>query len=223
MKRLPILFFAALCAVACEKPGAQNPTGQPYVIKGSGITAPVPGAAVRGTVEGYGTVAETKLTDGSFELTLPATLPEKALSSVATDDRTKGATASDPEARLAFLCLEFAGSLVAISLDDSHQADGNVTFGSRKALFIYADRPVTLTGESKWEQVAKSPLSEGEARHQIRYTDTWEDVSLNAGWNRVCAENSVVLGAEFYEVKNTISHKNLDDCQWNVVAPVPQE
>jgi hypothetical protein len=211
--------------VSCEKTDAGKPTVD-YVIKASGIAVPANVKAVRGSVEGYGTVAEAPVGNGGFELALPATLPDKALSSVAENNRTKGVTASDPEARLAFLSLEFDGSFVSISLDDSHQKNG-VAFGSRKALFIYADRPVTLSGESVREQVAKSPLpgesdeSDEHAEHRVRYTDKWVEITLAAGWNRVCEENSVVLGAELYEVNNTISHKNLDDCKWNLLNPTP--
>jgi hypothetical protein len=238
MKRFPILIFAALCAVACVKPGAQKPTGEPYVIRVSGITAPAAAKNVKASVEGYGTVAEAPVRDGGFELALPTTLPEKALFTVAEDERTKGATASDGQARLAFLTLELEGSVASISLDDSHLAQGALAITSRKALFIYADRPVTLTGESRWEQVAKSPLpddddqsgeggeggqtDEGEdhPEHRVEYTNSWVEITLAAGWNRVCSEGSVVLGADRYRITNTISHKPLDDCRWNVVNTV---
>jgi hypothetical protein len=239
MKRLPILFFAALCAVACEEPGAQKPTGKPYVIKGEGIAAiPAGSKTLRAAVEGYGTVAETTVENGGFELSLPATLPDEALSSVATDPRTKGVTVSDAAARFAFLNLEFDGSFVSISLDNSHlsvgetandddEGDGDevvpVAFTSRKALFIYADRPVTLSGEARWEQVAggKLPIGGDEAAHSVQHTTTWVEITLAEGWNRVCSEESVVLGSERYEVKSIVSHKNLDDCRWNLLTPAP--
>jgi hypothetical protein len=224
--------------VSCEKTDAGKPTVD-YTINGKGIKAIPSGVkSVRASVEGYGTVAEAPVENGGFELALPATLPDKALSSVADSPCTKGVTASDHEARLAFLSLEFDGSFVSISFDNSHlnvdddneDDDSNegddvkpVTFSSRKALFVYADRPVTLSGEARWEQVAKTPLPIGnvEAQHLVKHTTTWVEVTLAAGWNRVCAEEGVTLGSDLYELKNVISHKNLDDCRWNVLAPTP--
>jgi hypothetical protein len=220
MKRLSILIFAALCAVACEKSDSQKPS-RPYVIKASGITLPatvVKKVEVEASVSGYGTVAQAVIEDGGFELTLPATLPEQALFTVATDEQNKGATASDPQARLAFLTLDVVGD-GRIAFDNSHldESEGSVLIGSRQALFVYSDRPVTLTGESKWEGVAKIQLPGGmESVIQLDYTRTWADVSLEAGWNCVCFEANATLEAERALIDETISHKPLDDCRWSI-------
>ncbi len=211
MKRIiPVLLFAALTAASCEQKGGN----EEYVIKGSGIDAGESITTIMATVMDD-VIAQAPIANGGFELTLPATLPENALFALATDERTSGASASNPLARLAFMNLELNMQVAMISFDDSHLNDG--LSRSKQALFIYADRPVTLSGESTWTStqqigVAFSP-------EQVEYTNIFDDLVLKAGWNRVCFQ-SYIESSYPWKVRNTFSNNSLNDCKWNLFFPI---
>ena len=211
MKRIILsLLFVALIAASCE----QNRGNEEFVIKGSGIGAGESITTIMATVMGD-VIAQAPFADGGFELTLPVTLPENALFALATDERTSGASASNPLARLAFLNLELDRQGSTISFDDSHLHDG--LSRHKQALFIYATHPVKLSGESTWTEtrqigVAFSPW-------QVEYTNVFDDLVLKAGWNRVCFE-SYIESSDPWKVRNTFSNNSLNDCKWNVFIMV---
>jgi hypothetical protein len=211
-KLIPIFLFAALLAVSCDK--ADN-TPQEYTIKIDGVE--VPANAVVAAHAGNYTVVESPVMNGGFELILPSTLPESSLFPVSEADVTKGAVASDSAAKLAFLNLEITPT-GWIDFDDSHLHENiGVT---KQAVFIYADRPVKLSGVAAWTSLEVIGVYPTAAPEEVEYTAVYHDLSLNAGWNRVCGA-SQIISTEPLKVQNTFSNKSLDDCKWNIYVFAP--
>ena len=207
MKRIiPVLLFAALIAASCE----QNGRNEEFVIKGSDIDAGESITTIMATVMDD-VIAQAPFADGGFELTLPATLPENALFALATDERTSGASASNPSTQLAFLNLELDRQGSTISFDDSHLNNG--LSRSKQAIFIYADRPVTLSGESTWTSTQQ--IGAAFSPEQVEHTNIFDDIVLKKGWNRVCLSLRIE-SSEPWEIHTTFSHKSMSDCNWNV-------
>ncbi len=211
MKRTILgLLFTVLIAASCERNGGN----EEYVIEGTGIEAPNSMSTIKATIANHGTVAESPFVNGGFELTLPASLPESALFQVSTKETTKGASASDPAARLAFLNFEVDLQTASISFDDSHLHDG-LSGGTKQAAYIYADRPVKLSGESETIETFQPRPSVVPATQNVEHTFVYSDLTLKAGWNMIC-EEMYIESSEPLVLRTTFSHKSLSDCRWNI-------
>ena len=153
-------------------------------------------------------IAEASFENGGFELRLPSVLSADLLTPVA-DEKIQGVMISTPSANWGFLnfALRWIGRNIhyRISFNDSHlQTDGIAT---KSAVYIYADRPVKLSGVATWTE--NSALL-----GMFTISVTYSNLALTAGWNKVCLEQSIDLDSKM--LQSIYSNKNMSDCKWNL-------
>jgi len=161
-------------------------------------------------------IAEAPFENGGFELRIPHKLSVGLLVPV-TNKTTQGVSISATSASWAFLdfVVEFKNMFrTTLSLDDSHlQNDGIVT---KKVVYVYTDRPVTLSGMATWTE---ENVQFGMSFYEVEYNNTYSNLALVSGWNKVCLETSVDLSDEPLKLYHTYSTKDMSDCKWNMFVP----
>lgn len=240
----PFLAIAALAAVSCEKAEGGN---KEFIIKGNielpenetwkivAYAHPYTGRKPFLSLQEK-SVIETPVDNGYFELTLPATLKKSELYPIG--EVLPNHMTSNPKAGLAYLLgfniliLHEANGTYAsirdydrISFDDSHLNDQ--LYPSKEAVFIYADRPVKISGEDVWLETFDSemelPTYGGMIIHyppDIEHTTTY-NLDLKHGWNVVCLESDYDSSSDPHKSHSAYSMKSLDGCKWNLSAGYP--
>jgi|GEM_PF-6388041 len=235
-KFISFLALAALLVASCDKNDEGN--NNVYIVKGDNIEksenvtrimAVIAGSPVEwgkaeqsttlpGRVQS-GIIVETPFINGSFELHLPAKLPSGMLVSVA-DEKKQDVSISNPSAKWTFIDfvveIPNVNYFSKLSFDNSHlQSDEIVT---KSVKYVYVDRSVTLSGVATWtDYLQLLPLS----THKIEVRDTYNNLVLKAGWNKICQEGDIDLSGEVGKLHNEFSMKDINDCKWNL-GFVPQ-
>jgi len=221
-KMISFLTLAVLLMQACNK--NSNDEVAEYIIEANNIEGAenLISIIARTVMENrIGTIIAVAFFENSgFTLRLPSILPDKLLVPAA-DKTTQGVFISDPLANWAFL--NFSINTVdnsnlpfySILHDDSHiQSDG---IASKKVVYVYADRHVTLSGETSWIYNTLPidwfgvPTSQ-----QFEFIDTYDHLALSAGWNKICLEETVNQTVKPFTLYRTYSMKNTNDCRWNL-------
>jgi len=154
------------------------------VINGSSTIDAVK-AEIEGDTDSY-TAAEAQYTDNGFTLKLPATIPNEYLSLFTGDeDYMAGFSISDTTAKIASINMYAYGSGNYMGSIDYASAD---PFGDDstlvESLFIYADKNVTVYGESGDD-----------------YSTQRINITLNKGWNICFSTTTLIASDEFSKVQ----------------------
>lgn len=219
-KIISFLTLFAMLMVSCNENSERN--DNVYIVKGDNIEGS--GnitrimAVIAGSLVKSGIIAEAPFTNGGFELHLPSVLSSDLLVPL-DDEKMKGVSMNTLSAKWGFLDfvveLPEVNYFPSILFDNSHLQTDGIAYKSVK--YVYVDHAVTLSGVSIWTENIQLPLPGlGISVYEVEVRNTYDNLVLTAGWNKVCVEGHVDISGDLWKMYNEYSMKSTSECKWNL-------